>query len=990
MLIEDISEALILTEGNDLPALAGIHTQFQEVVKELEQDGKAPAANAAAACAGLIEDVILGEVDDAEASLEVVSRAVSSLQAVILDGRAPEEVEFPAALGLDSSSSRDNVGDSAYHRPAHIDESLLVEFLAKQISVLDEMEHHILAIESQDLKGAPAELKRLLHTLKGESGLLNLLDIQRLCHEIESCLDAESLPSVDSLLAVKDWLGRAFEGIGRGVCISGADDVIEQLQSAAIAGERSASVQEQGEEESSEGESSPSVDGTDNAASSGATEIAADVALLGEFVTEAREHLEEADLKLLALETSSDDTEALNSVFRSFHTIKGTAAFLNLEDIGKLAHEAESLLNMARNGEIALRGRAVDVCLEAVDVLRVLLDAVEEAIRNDTSLQPHKSLGDLISRIQAASKQQDQSDQHVEAEQLSKGTGAKLGEILVDSDRLSAGQLVDALVEQKTTHKGEKLGEVLVKSGRATARDIVEALREQKSGVPIESEQQTAAPQLGELMVEAGTVTSEEVLEAVVEQETSQKRKKIGEMLVSKGRASAEDVSQALRAQRSGVSDRSVAAIKEVIKVDALRLDRLVDMIGELVIAESMVSQSEELLEGASAEMTRHVVQLDKITRELQEMGMSLRMVPVKATFQKMARLVRDLAKKAGKQVELVLSGEDTELDKTVVDKIGDPLVHMVRNAVDHGIESNVQERRQRGKRDKGRVELRAFHKGGNIYIEIQDDGRGLDREVILAKGKERGLVRDGETLSDREVFNLVFEPGFSTAKKVTDVSGRGVGMDVVKRNITDLRGNVEISSELGKGSTFSIRLPLTLAIIDGMLLRVGDERYIIPTLSIVGAVRPEREALQSVLDRGETLFFQGRLIPLFAMGRLFGIERAEQDASSGVVIVVEDDGLRVGLIADELLGLRQTVIKSMGDVLGKQDGVAGATILSDGRVGLILDVSGIMKLINQGGAIHLSHSSSTAPVEQDDSVLAQRSGCPSQSTQTVPSEQQV
>jgi two-component system chemotaxis sensor kinase CheA len=388
--------------------------------------------------------------------------------------------------------------------------------------------------------------------------------------------------------------------------------------------------------------------------------------------------------------------------------------------------------------------------------------------------------------------------------------------------------------------------------------------------------------------------------------------------------------------------------VRETLKVDAGRLDLLIDMIGELVIAESMVSQSGELRSVCSPELARSMTQLDKITRELQEMGTGMRMVPIRATFQKMARLVRDLAKKSGKQVEFVTTGEETELDKSVVDKIGDPLIHMIRNAVDHGLEADPEARVKSGKPAVGRVELRAFHKGGSIYIEIQDDGRGLDRDAILAKARTRGLVREGDVLSDRDVWNLVFEPGLSTAKTVTDVSGRGVGMDVVKRNIEALRGQVEIQSEPGKGTTFSIRLPLTLAIIDGMVVRIGLERYIIPTLSIVMSIRPDASQLSTVVGRGEMLSLQGQLLPLFRLARLFGISDATQELTDGIVMVVEDEGRRTGLLVDEILGQQQIVIKSLGEAMQGLLGVAGGAIMPDGRVGLILDVSGVVRLASE------------------------------------------
>jgi two-component system chemotaxis sensor kinase CheA len=345
-------------------------------------------------------------------------------------------------------------------------------------------------------------------------------------------------------------------------------------------------------------------------------------------------------------------------------------------------------------------------------------------------------------------------------------------------------------------------------------------------------------------------------------------------------------------------------------------------------------------------------------------------MVPVKPTFQKMARLVRDLAKKSGKKVEFVMSGEDTELDKTVVDNIGDPLIHMIRNSVDHGIEENPRKRLEAGKDEVGHVHLRAYHKGGNIYIEVQDDGRGLDRAAILAKAIERGLIREGENVSDREIYNQIFHPGFSTAKRITDVSGRGVGMDVVKRSIEGLRGQVDIMSEPGMGTIFTIRLPLTLAIIDGMVIRVGKDRYIVPTLSVVQSIRPDAGNLSSVLNRGAMLSVQDRLIPLFQVARLFDIEGAVEDPLTGTVVVVEDNGKQTGLLVDELLGQQQIVIKPLGDLLQGTPGLSGGAIMPDGKVGLILDVAGLVRLATSGeGLDRKPYKRPNGPVEQKNNV---------------------
>ncbi len=387
-------------------------------------------------------------------------------------------------------------------------------------------------------------------------------------------------------------------------------------------------------------------------------------------------------------------------------------------------------------------------------------------------------------------------------------------------------------------------------------------------------------------------------------------------------------------------------AVKEMVRVDAGRLDRLIEVIGEMVIAESMVSRKQQEAGGASSlEFEREMDRLDKITRELQEIGMSLRMIPIKPLFQRMIRLVRDVARENGKKVDLELLGEETELDKSVVDQLSDPFVHLIRNAVDHGIEA-PEVRSASGKPETGHIELRAFHRGGNIFIEIEDDGAGLDREKILAKAREKGLVgEESDKMDDKDVYSLIFEPGFSTKTQVSDLSGRGVGMDVVRRNVEAIRGQIDVRSGPAAGTVISIRLPLTLAIIDGMVVRVGEERYVIPTLSIVQTLRPEKDSVKHVRGQGDMVDFQGSLSPIFWLGEMLGGEGEAEEASESVIVMVDDDGKRVGFVVDELLGQQQIVIKSLGKGIGELKGIAGAAIMPDGKVGLILDVNGLIKL---------------------------------------------
>jgi len=385
--------------------------------------------------------------------------------------------------------------------------------------------------------------------------------------------------------------------------------------------------------------------------------------------------------------------------------------------------------------------------------------------------------------------------------------------------------------------------------------------------------------------------------------------------------------------------------LRATIKVDLERVDRLVEMIGELVVVEAMVVGAPEIAHSASARVRNCLSQLEKVTHDLQDVGMRMRMLPVSGVFQKMARMARDVGRRAGKQVRVVLSGEQTEMDRSMVEQISDPLVHMIRNSIDHGIEP-PEVRRQIGKPEEGKVRLSACHEGGHVVIEIADDGRGLNREAILKKAIAQGLIQATDTLSEDDINSMIFAPGFSTAEKVTDISGRGVGMDVVRRNIDAMRGRVTIKSVIGQGTTFKITLPLTLAIIDGMLVACGKERYIIPTLSIIESIQPEPAMLVTQGANHEMLNMRGNILPLLRMDRLLGAKDAIQDPSKGLVVIIEGSGRRVGLLVDEVIAQQQVVIKSMGEGVGEVPFVSGAAILSDGRVGLIVNVEGIVSLI--------------------------------------------
>jgi len=384
------------------------------------------------------------------------------------------------------------------------------------------------------------------------------------------------------------------------------------------------------------------------------------------------------------------------------------------------------------------------------------------------------------------------------------------------------------------------------------------------------------------------------------------------------------------------------ASVGDSIKVDVDKLDGLVNAVGELVIMQAMVRANPKIAALSDPKLIKDFSQLSRITSELQKTAMSMRMVPIRQTFQKMIRLVRDLSKKTGKEVNLVMEGEETEIDRNMVDSIYDPLVHMMRNSVDHGVQT-PEERENLGKPRSGTVNLRAYQKGGYMVIEIEDDGQGLNTEKIRRKAIERGLIQENDNMSAYDLNNLIFLPGFSTADKITDVSGRGVGMDVVKKAVEKLRGKVEAISSPGKGSLFVIRLPLTLAIIDGIIVRVGSERYIIPTTAIQESLKPNREHYNTVQGKGETLMVRQTVLPIIRLYQLFNVEPTYTDPWDAIVVVVEYEGRQRAIMVDELLGKQEVVIKNLGG-LSDIPGVAGGTILGDGRVGLILDLAGIVQ----------------------------------------------
>ena len=440
---------------------------------------------------------------------------------------------------------------------------------------------------------------------------------------------------------------------------------------------------------------------------------------------------------------------------------------------------------------------------------------------------------------------------------------------------------------------------------------------------------------LGEMLIQQGKVTQKDVKASLKKQE-SMPDKKIGEILVEDKKTSTKEIATALRKQRNNRKSNYQ------VKVDTDKLDTLVDLTGELVIAQSILKEQSKLAGNLDNRFVQSMGHMNQIVSSVQRISMSMRMVPIGNTFQKMIRVVRDVSSNLGKKVELEMDGKDTEVDRNMVDALYEPLVHMVRNSVDHGIEAPL-ERSSKGKPPYGNILLASYHKAGNIVIEISDDGKGLDKEIIFSKAVEKGLISEDSKLSEKEIFHLIFHPGFSTTTNVTDVSGRGVGMDVVKEAIEDLKGHLEISSGKDKGTNFTIRLPLTMAIIDGMLIRVGLEKYIVPTMSILEAIPFDKSNYFTIEKRGEMVRARGKMVPLVRIENICaGTRKKSYENENRLVLIVENKGLKCGLLLDELLGKDEFVIKNLGDVFSEAKVFSGGAILGDGRVGLIIDIAGL------------------------------------------------
>jgi len=683
--------------------------------------------------------------------------------------------------------------------------------------------------------------------------------------------------------------------------------------------------------------------------------IDADLAEIAQlFIEESTEGLDTIESSLLALDVDAVDPDIINEIFRAAHSIKGGGGTFGFVEISEFAHRLETLLDEIRQGERQTTSDIVDLILRAVDCMRLMVDGLSSDDKIDTTSarQVEAEIEALLNGETApgsvnqtdtssGTAESTQSEPEIAGWEIEYKPAAKIYRSAVDPlDVLHAlAEFGESSIKAKgiddldfdTGDPAECALHWHIKLfGDIARQQIDEAFAWSTDDCRINITPILPAMPAGEMLVVAPSN------KPPAEKQSAEKPQQVDASQVTAVKIPAKKTATEIppKKQESGS-----------IRVGIDKVDDLINLVGELVITQSMLGRFEGGAELAVTDTFREgLEQLSRNTRELQESVMQIRMMPIGSAFTRFPRLVRDTCNNLSKKVELVLTGEDTELDKTVLEKIGDPLVHLVRNSLDHGLET-PEVRVAAGKSELGTLSLSAFHEGGNIIIEVTDDGAGINREKVLGKAIERGLVQPDDELSDGEIDNLIFVPGFSTVDAVSDLSGRGVGMDVVRRNISDLGGDVAILSSPGRGSTFTIRLPLTLAILDGQLVKVGDHIYIIPLISMIETVQITTESVHSVAGQEDLYKLREQYIQIIRLGELFGEQKNNNELTGGLLVVVEANGQRVGLQVDDLQTQQQVVIKSLETNFKQMQGISGATILGDGKVALILDVRGLIDL---------------------------------------------
>ena len=716
------------------------------------------------------------------------------------------------------------------------------------------------------------------------------------------------------------------------------------------------------------------------------------------FKEEAYDLLRELEGALLELEESPDEPDLINQIFRALHTIKGSGSMFGFEEIAEFTHEVETVFDKVRNGEAHVTPVLCSLALQARDQIRAMLDAEEEGdVDPDNREGILQGLNDFISGLDGekgadgdAGADVAADAEYPEIQEFSTGANEFVIHIVP-----KIGAEVDAGAVESFFEELERIGELTVRSRHADtgagwelllvtdhANDDVSDVffflsadvkidisgektpEEADQGIAAEAEfpdpAATVKPattfteddeackdgvrRIGEILVECGDIDEEDLHEALEEQGQAEDKQPIGQILAQKGKVAPETVNKAVKLQNEAKDSDHQRRKQEAltsIRVAADKLDYLVDLVGELVIVQAQITQV--VSEKNDPAMTLLAEELERLSDELRDSTLGIRMLPIGTSFSKFRRLVRDLSGDLGKKISLSTSGAETELDKTVIERLGDPLVHLLRNSIDHGIEIPA-EREAKGKPPQGNIMLSAEHSGGEVLIRITDDGRGMGSDMIREKGIERGLITKDAELTEKELLKLIFEPGFSTAKVVTNVSGRGVGMDVVKRAIDSLRGTIDIDSKPDVGTTITIRLPLTLAIIDGLQVRVEDEYYVIPLSLVEECVELSRAEVEESESGQRILHLRGEIVPYIHIRDFFDVEGDNPPIEQIVITGVE--GSRVGIVVDTVIGEHQTVIKSLGRVYKEVEGISGATIKGDGSIALILDIPSLVRRV--------------------------------------------
>lgn len=661
------------------------------------------------------------------------------------------------------------------------------------------------------------------------------------------------------------------------------------------------------------------------------------------FFEEAEELLSDMEQHLLELDVDDPDSEQLNAIFRAAHSIKGGAGTFGFSVLQKTTHILENLLDYARKGELTLRADLVDTFLEAKDIMHEQLDAYrseeepdQEAFERICQTLQQIALDEIGASLEAPATPAAQP----------KATPAASSST-EDSEQVGGNHFVVALLNVNDKDRTllveelEQLGEVLAQSGDEKRYEVT--LKSSDSADDIEAvmcfiiePDQIEINATESVDVEPGTVDA-----AGLEQEAPEAVPAPKAPTTSQPTAKASPAKAAAKEK-----PKKAAAESSSIRVSVDKVDQIINLVGELIITQSMLDQTVSDLDDQSvsnSSLQNGMSLLQRNARDLQESVMSIRMIPMEFVFSRFPRVVRDTAGKLGKEIELITEGKSTELDKSLVERITDPLTHLVRNSLDHGVEM-PDVREAIGKPRVGKLTLSARHQGGNILIEVRDDGAGMDRDRLLAKARENGL-NVSDTMSDEEVFQLIFAPGFSTANEVTDVSGRGVGMDVVKRNIQSMGGRVEIQSKLGEGTNTRIVLPLTLAILDGMSIKVGGETFILPLSTVLESLQPSKDDMYAMAGDDVVIKVRDEYLPVIAIHEALDVENAITDPTKSIAVIVQGEGRRYAMLVDELIGQQQVVVKNLEDNYRKVPGISSATILGDGSVALILDITGLHRL---------------------------------------------